>query len=332
MAKRLHQDHRTGRPVVAAFSLDFFLIFFVVVRSLTADSNLLQPTGGVNSTPHTSHFLAPACFHFNVTSTLTQVWRAAHISLHPIFMRSWCGCSDSLRFSLPLLAVYLLSYRPVHSPGLQLVLPWCGRQVPCALSLMRTLAPLPSTTLPQVMNPTTTTSRRLLNHTTRNPLARMGPEWPWVRWLHHRHSALFTTVHTGEREDAPSRWQAYHSPEEGLSSSQSSSVGHGTGRLVGDQFDSLISNVKENPFRSIENEQIRILLERQREQILADCQAEIQKTWISGRLWQKKYSKVEWSYRVSKRRNLSLSSRRRTTSTRSTTSSWTIIGTKSESS
>ena len=62
-----------------------------------------------------------------------------------------------------------------------------------------------------------------------------------------------------------------------MSSSQSSSVGHGTGRLVGDQFDSLISHVKENPFRSSENEQIRILLERQREQILADCQPEIQK-------------------------------------------------------
>ena len=51
------------------------------------------------------------------------------------------------------------------------------------------------------------------------------------------------------------------------------------------------------------------------------------KTRVSGRLWQKKYPKVEWSYRVSKRRNLSCSSRRRTTSTRSTTSSWTIIGT-----
>ena len=32
----------------------FFL--FVVVGSFTADSNLLQPTGGVNSTPHTSTF------------------------------------------------------------------------------------------------------------------------------------------------------------------------------------------------------------------------------------------------------------------------------------
>ena len=37
----------------------------------------------------------------------------------------------------------------------------------------------------------------------------------------------------------------------------------------------LISNVRENPSHSSESEQIRILLERQREQILADCQAEV---------------------------------------------------------
>ena len=44
-----------------------------------------------------------------------------------------------------------------------------------------------------------------------------------------------------------------------------------------EQFDSLISNVRDNPRSSLDNEQIRILLERQREQILADCQAEIRK-------------------------------------------------------
>ena len=71
--------------------------------------------------------------------------------------------------------------------------------------------------------------------------------------------------------------RAYHSPDEGLSSSQSSSVGHRTGRPVVEQFDSLIPNVRENPRHSSENEQTRILLERQRKQILADCQAEIQK-------------------------------------------------------
>ena len=60
-----------------------------------------------------------------------------------------------------------------------------------------------------------------------------------------------------------------------LSSTQSSSVGHRTERPVVEQFDSQISTVRENPRRSSENEQVRILLERQREQILADCQAEI---------------------------------------------------------
>ena len=44
-----------------------------------------------------------------------------------------------------------------------------------------------------------------------------------------------------------------------------------------EQFDSQIPNVRENPRHSSESEQTRILLERQREQILVDCQAEIQK-------------------------------------------------------
>ena len=48
---------------------------------------------------------------------------------------------------LLLLAVHLPSYRLFYSLGGQLLLPRCGGQIPCALSLMRTLAPLPSTTL-----------------------------------------------------------------------------------------------------------------------------------------------------------------------------------------
>ena len=46
---------------------------------------------------------------------------------------------------------------------------------------------------------------------------------------------------------------------------------------VVEQFHSQIPNVREIPRHSSESEQIRILLERQREQILADCQAEIRK-------------------------------------------------------
>ena len=60
-------------------------------------------------------------------------------------------------------------------------------------------------------------------------------------------------------------------------SSQSLSVGHvRTGRPV-DEFDSFISNVRENPRHDSENEQIKIRLELQKEQIIACCRAEIQK-------------------------------------------------------
>ena len=73
--------------------------------------------------------------------------------------------------------------------------------------------------------------------------------------------ALSSPLFTQEREGAASRRRAYHSHDEGLSSSQSSSVGHRTGRPVVEQFNSLVSNVRENPRRSSENEQIRILPE-----------------------------------------------------------------------
>ena len=73
-----------------------------------------------------------------------QVWRAQrtfHVISCIIFMRSCCVL-DSPRLFLRLLADYLLSYRPVHLPCSQLLLlPRCGGQIPCALSLMTTLQP-----------------------------------------------------------------------------------------------------------------------------------------------------------------------------------------------
>ena len=90
--------------------------------------------------------------------------------------------------------------------------------------------------------------------------------------------ALSSTLFAQEREEPAGRRQAYHSLEESLLSSQSLSVGHvRTGRLVSDEFDILIPNVRENPCRGTENDQIRILLERPKEQILADCRAQIQR-------------------------------------------------------
>ena len=84
--------------------------------------------------------------------------------------------------------------------------------------------------------------------------------------------ALSSPLFTREREEPAGRRQVYHSLEESLLSSQSLSVGHGrTGRLV-NELGSLSLSVRENPCRDSENEQIRILLERQKEKILAEEQ------------------------------------------------------------
>ena len=87
---------------------------------------------------------------------------------------------------------------------------------------------------------------------------------------------LSSPLFTQEREEPAGRRQGYHSLQESLLPSQSLSVCHvRTGRPV-NELSSLGSSIRENPSRYSENEQIRILLERQNEQILADCKAEIQ--------------------------------------------------------
>ena len=134
----------------------------------------------------------------------------------------------------------------------------------CATPL-RTLAPWPRTSLPQVMNPTSTTSRRLVSNTPRSPRASSGLPMTFD----------YDDVTIGKTLLDACRRRADHSEEESLSSGLSSSVSHDrTGRpVVCSTFDSQVSSVQETQRR----EQIRILLERQREQILADCQAEIRK-------------------------------------------------------
>ena len=89
--------------------------------------------------------------------------------------------------------------------------------------------------------------------------------------------ALSSPLFIQEREEPADRRQAYHSFEESLLPSQSLSVCHArTGRPV-HELCSLGSRSREKPSRDSENEQIRILLERQKEQILADFGAEIHK-------------------------------------------------------
>ena len=134
----------------------------------------------MNTTPHTSHFLTDSHAHAWLKSCVSRARIACHdsSSCAHVFVLTLPDYSTSPSlltiFSLIILS-FLLSIN---------FLPRCGGQIPCAHSQMRTLAPLPNTTLSQVMSPTTTTSRRLLNHTSRNPRSQ---------------GALFTTVHPGAR-------------------------------------------------------------------------------------------------------------------------------------
>ena len=89
--------------------------------------------------------------------------------------------------------------------------------------------------------------------------------------------ALSSPLFTHGREEPADRRQAFHSFEESLLPSQSLSDCHvRTGRPV-HELGSPGSSSREKPFRDSENEQIRIFFERQKEQILADFRAEIQK-------------------------------------------------------
>ena len=76
-----------------------------------------------------------------------------------------------------------------------------------------------------------------------------------------------------EREEQADRRQAYHSHEESLLPAQSFFTHTRTGRQVHERG----SCQKRKSSREMENERIRILLERQKEQILAEVRTEIQK-------------------------------------------------------
>ena len=88
--------------------------------------------------------------------------------------------------------------------------------------------------------------------------------------------ALSSPLFIQEREEPADRRQAYHSYGESLLPAQSFFTRTSTGRPV-HKLSLLGSSIREKPSRDMENETIRILLERQKEQILADFRAEIQK-------------------------------------------------------
>ena len=202
-------------------------------------------------------------------STLAQVLVHAspHPHSHPCVMR----LSDCLFSPFPhlvLFRVFLLSLLLLPGPGL---LPFplpCSLhrgKIPLALRQFRSLALWPIICLSQVMSPTSstisTTQRPLKSSSRSNPATRC-PRTCMTRSSVGR--ALSSPLFIQEREEPASRRQAYHSHEESLLPTQSLSVCHArTGGPV-NEFGSQISNVRENPCRDSENEQIKIHLDRQK--------------------------------------------------------------------
>ena len=101
------------------------------------------------------------------------------------------------------------------------------------------------------------------------------PEQRFLEDVDYDDAALEEMLHNGRRV------HVYHSQREGLSVGQSSSsVSERTVRLVVERTGRPV--VASGQELNTEHAQIRTLLDRQREQILADCQAEIKKTRIPG--------------------------------------------------
>ena len=91
----------------------------------------------VNTPLHTSHFLVQQQAH-------------AWLKFESCVCRARIMCLFWFSSTTPLSSFFahrLLSYHLVLPPAHQLHLPGCGGPIPSALQLMRTLAPLPSTTL-----------------------------------------------------------------------------------------------------------------------------------------------------------------------------------------
>ena len=99
------------------------------------------------------------------------------------------------------------------------------------------------------------------------------PQFPEQRFLEdvdYDDAALEEMLHNGHRE------HVYHFQREGLSVGQSSSsVSERTGRPVVERTRRLV--VERGQELNTEHSQIRTLLDRHKEQILAECQAEIKK-------------------------------------------------------
>ena len=194
-----------GRLPIKILRVAFWQVFlkFVVVRSFTADSNLLQPTGCVNRTPSHVTF-SRICMHS--FQCRTRHWLKMFVritSCHHAL--EWLSFLISLRLSTLHSSPSLSSFSFSWSSSSMWV--GSGRSTLCA-SANEELG---------------TFGRQQSSHRLWAQLHRQLPDlrdhwnlhsgvlqrqqalklaWIGDRWLHHRQSALFTTVHSGARRSS----------------------------------------------------------------------------------------------------------------------------------
>ena len=267
----------SGMNTVGAHNLFFFNIF--VTRSFTADGNLLQPTGRVNRTPSHVTF-SRSCPHscqWRTWHWLKMVVRSMSSMFHA------CVCLISLRLST-LHSSQSLSSSTSFSWSSSSSSTFVGSmRSPMRTSANEELGTFADNTPltgyePEILDDyhISETTEIFIQESSSDSRPSNLRDLEISDYTIGR--ALSSPLFTQERDYRASRRQACHSPEKSSLPSQSLSVGHvRTGRPVSDEYGSPISNAREHPCRDSENEQIRILLERQKEQTLADYRAEIQK-------------------------------------------------------
>ena len=210
-----------------------------------------------------------------------RVFVAHHLSC--VIVMCWFWLSSTTPLSHLRSPSSLLSFCPSSCPSTSSST--VVDKFPCALSLMRTLAPLPSATLSQVMSPTTTTSRRLLSPNIQESSVENGSpnDFEFDDVIIGKASPLYTQ----EREDDARRGRAYHSQEEGLSSSQSWQNGETRCETVWlTHFK--CSRYSEPQLRKWANQDSSATTKRADSRSLSSRDS---KTRIPGRLWQNKNSK-----------------------------------------
>ena len=107
--------------------------------------------------------------------------------------------------------------------------------------------------------------------------------------------ALSSPQFTKEREAPANVRQTYHSHEESLLPSQSLSVGHvRTGDPCTNRVQICLKKRKSS--RDLENERTRTLLERQKEQFLAEVRSEIQKRELQAERDRRRIQEINWNY------------------------------------